>query len=195
MSSYASEGEGEPGKLPTRVSFSVAHPRDTPERGSNDPDTGTEEPKSVPPPGRRPSRVSFSIPYSEEAEESEELPTASPETGAERSRSSSLASQQYQYQRRRSTLAELVVERFVLTRERRWSVGISSFIAAILALLIGFTIGFPSNAILDLTGEATELPPEYLLPTSLLSVFAVRIDVVLQSLLSWTICSSMQSAL
>ena len=153
MSSYGSEGEGEPGKLPTRVSFSVAHPRDTPERESSDPDTGTEEPKSVPPPGRRPSRVTFSTPYSEEEEEEEELPT-----GAERSRSSSLASQQYQYQRRRSTVAELVVERFVLTRERRWSVGISSFIAAILALLIGFTIGFPSNAILDLTGEATELP-------------------------------------
>ena len=53
--------------------------------------------------------------------------------------------------------------------------GISSVIAASLGLLLGFTIGFPSNAILDLTGEATELPPEYLLPTSLLSVFVVRV--------------------
>ena len=172
MSSYTSEGEREPEKLPSRVSFSVVYTTDTPERESSDPDTGTEELKSS---GRRPSRVSFSIPYSEEAEELEELPTANRETGAKRSRSSSLTSQQYQYQRRRSTVAELVVERFVLTRERRWSVGISSFIAAILALLMGFTIGFPSNAILDLAGEATELPSEYLLPTSLLSVFAVSV--------------------
>ena len=133
--------------------------------------------KSAPPSARRPSRVSFSIPYSEEVEELEELPKANLETGAERSRSSRLTSQQYQYQRRRSTVAELAVERFVLTRERRWSVGISSFVASILALLIGFTIGFPSNAILDLTGEATELPSEYLLPTSLLSVFAVSLGV------------------
>ena len=166
-------------RLPSRVSFSIAHSRDPPECESSDPDTSRsmKGSKSMPPSARRPSRVSFSIPYSEEAEELEELPNANRETGAERSRSSRLTSQQYQYQRRRSTVAELAVERFVLTREKRWSVGISSFVASILALLIGFTIGFPSNAILDLTGEATELPPEYLLPTSLLSVFAVSLGV------------------
>ena len=39
--------------------------------------------------------------------------------------------------------------------------------------LVGFTLAFPSNANLDLTGEATELPQDYSLPISLLSMFAV----------------------
>ena len=86
--------------------------------------------------------------------------------------------EQYYKGRRRSSVAPLVVERFTRTRERRWSVSFSSIVAAIPAILFGITVSFPSNAILDLTGEATELPPHYfvLLSTQSRSIFAVSSD-------------------
>ena len=71
--------------------------------------------------------------------------------------------------RRLSSVAQLATAR----RERKWSVGISSIIAAIPALLVGITLGFPSNVILDLTGEATELPQDFFISTRLLSAFVV----------------------
>ena len=122
-------------------------------------------------------RVSFSVPPKEAFKP--KLPAlAESESGdadtAKRPRSSSQTSQQY-YQRRRSSVAEVVLERFARTRERRWSVGISSLVVSLTALLMGITIGYPSNALLDLTGEATELPSDYLLSTLLLSLFAVSL--------------------
>jgi hypothetical protein len=61
-----------------------------------------------------------------------------------------------------------------VTRERKWSVSIVSLVGAIPALLLGITLGYPSNALLDLTGEATELQPEYFFSNDLIiSLFVV----------------------
>ena len=70
--------------------------------------------------------------------------------------------------------ARLVVEIFAKTGERCWSVALSSLVVSILALLVGFSIAFPSNAVLDLQGDAIGLPQDYLFSTLLLSLFAVR---------------------
>ena len=79
-------------------------------------------------------------------------------------------------ERSRSEVAPRVLERFVVTRERKWSISAASLIAALPALLLGLTLAYPSNAILDLTGEATELPSEFFFSSLLLlSVFAVSI--------------------
>jgi hypothetical protein len=75
--------------------------------------------------------------------------------------------------RSRSEVAPTVIERFLVTRERKWSVTVASLVAAIPAFLLGLTLGYPSNALLDLTGEATELPPEFLFSTAALSLFTV----------------------
>ena len=102
------------------------------------------------------TRVLFSIPGDRTAREGEvhnPEPCAQPDCGD--------GVQPYLDRRRKSSVATLVLERFIVTRERRWSVAVSSFIASLLALLIGFTIGFPSSALLDLRGEVTELPQEY----------------------------------
>ena len=40
---------------------------------------------------------------------------------------------------------------------------------------MGFTFSFASSATLDLTGEATELPPGYFLSTYLVSMFVVSL--------------------
>ena len=126
---------------------------------------------------RRESRVSFSIPdddgETEETDGTHAQGTDNSDITCE-PRSDSQLSQDHRPQRRRSTVAELVVERFAVTRERRWSVGLCTVVGSILSFLMGFTVAYPSNAILDLTGEAKELPPNYLLSTQLLSVFAVR---------------------
>jgi MFS family permease len=58
-----------------------------------------------------------------------------------------------------------------VTRERKWSVSIVSLVGAIPALLLGITLGYPSNALLDLTGEATELQPEYFFSDLMISLF------------------------
>ena len=130
---------------------------------------------------RRPSRVSFSVPNKETEELSlPDTETSDLDTG--QSHSPPIPNK-LQHQKRRSSVATLVVERFVRTRERRWSVGLSALIAAIPAHLIGITLGYPSNTILDLSGDATELPPDYLLSTSilLLSLFAVRTIIIILS--------------
>ena len=75
--------------------------------------------------------------------------------------------------RSHSEIAPTVIERFLVTRERKWSVTLASLVAAIPAFLLGLTLGYPSNALLDLTGEATELPPEFLFSTLRLSLFTV----------------------
>ena len=76
--------------------------------------------------------------------------------------------------RKPPTGARLLVEIFAKTGERRWSVALSSLVVSILALLIGLSIAFPSNAVLDLKGDATELPQNFLFSTLMLSIFAVR---------------------
>ena len=122
------------------------------------------------------SPVSSNEPH-KDAEEFELQPTAPRESSdkdaPERPKSSSLAIQQHR-EKRVSPVAQLLVEIFSRTGERQWSVGISSLVASIPSLLVGLSIAFPSNAVLDLTGEATELPQDYLLSTLLLSLFAVR---------------------
>ena len=78
--------------------------------------------------------------------------------------------------RSRSELARTGIERFAVTRERKWSVGIASLVAAIPGLLMGLTLAYPSNAILDLTGEAHELREEFLFDSTLIiSLFVVSI--------------------
>lgn len=59
------------------------------------------------------------------------------------------------------------------TSERCWSTAIVAFIVPIPIFLMGFTFAFASSATLDLTGDATELPPGYILPTHLISIFVV----------------------
>ena len=54
------------------------------------------------------------------------------------------------YARRRSIAAVLAIVRLVRTRERIWTTAISSAIASILMLLVGFTLGFPSASVLQL---------------------------------------------
>ena len=75
--------------------------------------------------------------------------------------------------RRRKKFLPEKLRQLMSTEERFWSTGILSFIIPIPIFLMGFTIAYPSNATLDLTGEATELPEDYLLPQHLLSLFAV----------------------
>ena len=58
--------------------------------------------------------------------------------------------------RRKSSTAKQVIERMVRTRERLWAVTVSSTIAAIPALLVGFTIGYPSPVLLDLQGDSVQ---------------------------------------
>ena len=135
---------------------------------------------SEPEPRRsRNSRLSFNLPPKEAAPENFNQSAAVIEgatTDEERPRRSFSEINQQKYRRRRSTIAQLAMERIVRTRERRWTVGISSFTASLLPLLMGVTIGFPSSAILDLLGDAEELPQDYLFSTLLLSLFAVRLD-------------------
>ena len=66
-----------------------------------------------------------------------------------------------------------VVQQIKETKSRKWTVAIFSVIAAVLATLRGFTLGFSSNATLDLTGAARELPSSHLFSTTLISIFAV----------------------
>ena len=92
--------------------------------------------------------------------------------------SSELEHDQYDFipsvasQRRKKFLPEKL-RQLMSTEERFWSTGILSFIIPIPIFLMGFTIAYPSNATLDLTGEATELPEDYFLSQHLLSLFAV----------------------
>jgi len=92
------------------------------------------------------------------AEGDEKPPSASPRYGA----------------RRRSSTAKLALERVLRTRQRLWSTAVSAFIASIPALLAGYTIGFPSSALLDLTGDEGDLPKDFQFTTLLSDLFAVR---------------------
>ena len=66
------------------------------------------------------------------------------------------------------------VEKAAGTRERLWPTIVSTLVASISALLLGYTYGFPSSALLDLTGDVEELPENYQLNTLLSDLFAVR---------------------
>ena len=92
------------------------------------------------------------------AEGDEKPPSASPRYGA----------------RRRSSTAKLALERVLRTRQRLWSTAVSAFVVSIPALLVGYTIGFPSSALLDLTGDEGDLPKDYQFTTLLSDLFAVR---------------------
>ena len=96
------------------------------------------------------------------AEGGEKPPPASPRYGA----------------RRRSSTAKLALERVLRTRQRLWSTAVSAFVASIPALLVGYTIGFPSSALLDLTGDEGDLPKDYQFTTLLSDLFAVRITFI-----------------
>ena len=59
-------------------------------------------------------------------------------------------------------------------RPRLWPSAISSFVAAIAGLLAGYTIGFSSPALPDLTGESSgAIPSNYVLSSFLADLFAV----------------------
>ena len=83
------------------------------------------------------------------------------------------SSSKYGAQKRSST-AMLALERVLRTRQRLWSTAVSAFIASIPALLVGYTISFPSSALLDLTGGTGGLPKGYQFTTLLSDLFAVR---------------------
>ena len=73
--------------------------------------------------------------------------------------------------RRKSSAAKLAIERMFRTRERLWSTTISALIASIPALLVGFTIGYPSPALLEL--RAREVPDDFRFTTLLSDLFGV----------------------
>ena len=58
--------------------------------------------------------------------------------------------------------------------ERLWPTALSASVAAIPALMIGFTFAFPSSAILDLTADSAGLPEDYRFSLALADIFAVR---------------------
>ena len=57
--------------------------------------------------------------------------------------------------------------------ETKWTVLVFALVAALLAFLRGFTLVYSSSAVLDLTGEAEDLPESYLFSTTLISIFVV----------------------
>ena len=59
------------------------------------------------------------------------------------------------------------------TRERVWSTAVSAIVASIPALLLGYTLGFPSSALLDLTEDDAGLREDYQLTLLLSDLFAV----------------------
>ena len=133
-------------------------------------------------------RVSFKEDRDPTAERSIELAPIAEEEGSPPTARDSFSSESDDFHaarlRTRSEVAPSVIERFAITRERKWSITITSLIAAIPGFLLGLTLGYPSNAILDLTGEATELPPEFYFNDRLTSIFAVS-DCVLANLILW----------
>ena len=72
-------------------------------------------------------------------------------------------------------------------RPRLWPTTISSFVAAIPALLVGYTIGFASPALPDLTGESSgAIPSNYVFSSSLADLFAVSVVREREGFLSFT---------
>ena len=59
-------------------------------------------------------------------------------------------------------------------RERLWTTTLASLVAAVPALLVGYTLGFASSALLDLTGDAAAgIPRDYVFSSAVADVFAV----------------------
>lgn len=73
--------------------------------------------------------------------------------------------------RRKSSTAQLALERLVRTRERLWSTAVASAVACIPTLLLGFTLAFPAPVLLELTADSA--PEKYKFGTQLSEIFGV----------------------
>lgn len=60
-----------------------------------------------------------------------------------------------------------------LPRERLWSTAVASLVAAMPSLMVGYTLAFPSSALLDLMGEDTDLPRDFYFDDTIAEAFAV----------------------
>ena len=59
-------------------------------------------------------------------------------------------------------------------RERLWSTALAAFVAAIPSILVGYTLGFASTALLDLTGNGVgDIRGDYVFGSTIADVFAV----------------------
>ena len=75
--------------------------------------------------------------------------------------------------RRKSSVAKLSIERLVRTRERLWATTIFAAVSAIPALLVGYTLGFSSPALIELTDKTLMLDRQF--SDLLSSLFGVSI--------------------
>ena len=66
------------------------------------------------------------------------------------------------------------LKRLVRTRERVWATAISSTVAAIPALLVGYTLGYPSSTLMELTA----LPSDFRFSDLLASLFGVSVEML-----------------
>ena len=82
--------------------------------------------------------------------------------------------------RGKSSTAKVAVERLVRTRERVWATAISSTVAAIPALLVGYTLGYPSSTLMELTA----LPSDFRFSDLLASLFGVSVEMLTVSFMS-----------
>ena len=64
-------------------------------------------------------------------------------------------------------------------RERLWSTVVAAFVASIPALLVGYTLGFASSALLDLTGDTDDdaVPSDYYFGDTVSGIFAVSENI------------------
>ncbi len=74
--------------------------------------------------------------------------------------------------RRKSSTAKLGIERLVRTREKLWPTAVAALVSSVPAFLVGFTLGFTSAALLELT--ATTEPEKYQLNRGHAELFGVR---------------------
>ena len=64
-----------------------------------------------------------------------------------------------------------------LSRERLWSTFLSACVASIPGMLVGYTLGFASSALLDLTGDgAADVPETYLFTRLISDLFQVSLN-------------------
>ena len=68
---------------------------------------------------------------------------------------------------------DVAMGKYSSTEERLWSTALSSLVAAIPALMIGYTFAYPSSALLDLTEDNAGLPEDYRFSVLLADIFAV----------------------
>ena len=59
-------------------------------------------------------------------------------------------------------------------RERLRTTAVAACIAAVPSLMVGYTLAFPSSALLDLTSTNSDLPASYRFHDTLVEVFAVK---------------------